>query len=124
MSNDTKTKKMICLGCPNGCHLTVACDDNNALTIEGAKCERGEAYAQEEYFEPKRVVTAVVRTTSVETPYIPVKSTKPVLIALIPDLLATIYSLEISPPKKCGDLILEDFQNTGVDIAITRTMHP
>jgi hypothetical protein len=37
-------KELICILCPNGCHLTV--DDN--LNVTGNTCLRGDAYARKE----------------------------------------------------------------------------
>lgn len=114
-------KEVICLSCPNGCHITVQETSPGAYQFQGAKCERGEVYAYEEITDPKRVVTAVVQTDSEEMPYIPVKTDKPVHKRYIEPLLAQLYKQKISLPVTCGQVIIQNCMGTGVNVVITRT---
>lgn len=113
-------RELICLSCPNGCHLTVT-QDGNDLSVEGAQCDRGEDYAREEIFDPKRIVTAVVRTNSDAIPYISIKTDKPMPKPMINGLLRELYQQQIALPVKMGDILLQDFQATGVNVVFTRS---
>ncbi|MGC8737911.1 MAG: DUF1667 domain-containing protein [Candidatus Hydrogenedens sp.] len=114
-------KEIICLSCPNGCHITVEKTSTGQYQFQGAKCERGEVYAHEEVTDPKRVVTAVVQTDSEEMPYIPVKTDKPIPKRYIKPLLSQLYKQKISLPAKCGQVIIQNFMGTEVNVVITRT---
>ena len=114
-------KEIICLSCPNGCHITAQPTGNGQYQFLGAKCERGEVYAYEEITDPKRVVTAVIQTDSEEMPYIPVKTDKPIPKRYINPLLKKLYNQKINLPARCGQIIIYDFMNTGVNVVITRT---
>ncbi len=114
-------KEVICLSCPNGCHITVQETSPGEFQFQGAKCERGEVYAYEEITDPKRVVTAVVQTDSEEMPYIPVKTDKPIPKRYINPLLVQLYKQKISLPAKCGQVIIQNYMETGVNVVITRT---
>ena len=112
------TKKMICIGCPVGCHLEVNIDAG-AVTVFGNRCPRGESYAKSEISDPRRVVTAVVRSNSAAMPYIPVRSDRPVPRGRIDDLLNRLYSMTADTPVRCGDLLLDDTENCGAKIIFT-----
>lgn len=113
-------KEVICLSCPNGCHILVKVENSNYV-FEGAKCERGESYAYQEVTDPKRVVTAVVRTNSEIMPFIPVKTDKPISKKYIKMLLKEIYRQELKIPTRCGDVVINNFMNTGVNVVVTRS---
>ncbi|MFP4499755.1 MAG: DUF1667 domain-containing protein [Candidatus Hydrogenedentota bacterium] len=114
-------KEIICLGCPNGCHLECTRKEGGEVAVEGAQCERGVEYGREEMVEPKRIVTAVVKTDADSVPFVPVKTDKPVLKALIPKLLERIYARPVSLPVRMGDTLIADFENTGVNVVFTRS---
>ena len=113
------TKEIICLTCPTGCHIQVTNRDGD-LTIEGNECPRGEEYAREEFREPKRVVTATCRTLGEHARRLPVRTTGPVAMEHIDDLLKQIYALELSPPMAAGDVVIRDFY--GVHVVITANL--
>ncbi len=113
-------KEVICLSCPNGCHIVVRYEDGKYF-YEGAKCERGESYAYQEVTDPKRVVTAVVSTDSEVMPFIPVKTDAPISKKYINSLLREIYRKKVKIPVHSGDVLIRDFQGTGVNVVITRT---
>ena len=116
MSELTKEREMICISCPIGCRLTLYTDENDELVVKGNKCPRGKEYATEEFFAPKRIVTATARTTSKEFPRVPVRTTAALPKEHIDELLSEIYKLDVAVPVKRGQVILENFADTGVDL--------
>lgn len=112
-------REIICLSCPNGCHLNVRWTDRTDVQVTGGKCERGDVYAHEEVFEPKRVVTAVVRTNCDTAPYLPVKTDAPLAKPLIPALLNAIYGCVATSPIRIGDRLINDFQGSGVNVVFS-----
>jgi CxxC motif-containing protein len=117
-------REVICLGCPNGCHLLCEQQSGGAVIVTGHGCERGLEYGREEILEPKRMVTAVVRTNAAAFPFVPVKTEKPLVKALIPDLLRALYRLEVALPVAMGDKVIDNFQGSGVGVVFTRTVRP
>jgi CxxC motif-containing protein len=114
-------QEIICLGCPNGCHLECTKKSGGEVAVEGGQCDRGKDYGREEMLEPKRVVTAVVKTSSEAAPYLPVKTDKPLVKALIPKLLESIYAHPVTLPVRMGDTLIANFENTGVNVVFTRS---
>jgi CxxC motif-containing protein len=120
-------KEIICISCPIGCHLSVEFDENTVLTrenilVQNNRCARGEIYGREEILSPKRVVTATCAVDSELMNRIPVKTTGPILRGLIDGLLEELYKVKIQIPVTLGDVIIEDYKNTGINVICTRTL--
>ncbi|MFW5710605.1 MAG: DUF1667 domain-containing protein [Spirochaetota bacterium] len=121
MSPNKNTKEMICIVCPVGCHLQVTVEGED-VEVSGNRCPRGEEYAREEILAPKRVVTATCRLKDEQHPRLPVKTDAPLPFELINDLLREVYNLSINPPVKVGDVLIEDFGGTGVNLVASRSV--
>lgn len=120
-------KKMICISCPIGCHLTVSYKENEVLTHENIhvmdnKCSRGLIYGKEEILAPKRVVTATCAIDSELMDRIPVKSTGAIMKEDINELLEELYKVKLKSPVKLGDVIISDYKESGIDIITSRTL--
>ncbi len=111
-------KKMICIVCPVGCHLTV--DDNHV--VKGHRCARGEAYGIKEVTHPTRLLTTTVRTTSPRVPRLSVKTREPIPKGLLFDAMRVIGRVNIDHDVKVGDVIIKDLLDTGVDIIATKPL--
>jgi len=121
MSPDKNTKEMICIVCPVGCHLQVT-TDGEEIKVTGNRCSRGEEYAREEMLSPKRVVTATCRLEDPQHPRLPVKTDAALPFEKIEALLTEVYSLSVKPPVKVGQVLIEDFAKTGVNLVSSRTI--
>ncbi|MBN1759750.1 MAG: DUF1667 domain-containing protein [Chitinispirillaceae bacterium] len=115
--------ELICIVCPNGCHLTVN-QTPAGIAVTGNKCNRGEQYGRDELIDPRRTVTAVVRTTDFKHPCVPVKSDRPIAKPLINEVLRKIYSLHIDLPVKRGDICIDNCCNSGAAICYSRSLFP
>ena len=67
-------QELICILCPQGCHLLI--DEDNDYKVTGNACPKGVTYGREELLNPVRVVTSTVRTTSDSIPRLSVKTDK------------------------------------------------
>jgi len=117
-------EELICISCPIGCHLEIEgiIDDESNMQIRGNKCPRGIIYGKEEIFAPKRQVTATVSVISEDNVRLPVKTDIPLLKNQIGSLLDRLYELQLQPPVKMGDVVLENFQKTGVNVIATQSI--
>jgi CxxC motif-containing protein len=109
-------RDLICIMCPNGCHLHVDKD----LNVTGNKCPRGVAYAKQEVTHPTRVVTSTVRINSKELRVCPVKTKDPIPKEKIFDIMAAIDQVHLKTPVHIGDVIIHDVCGTGIDVVATR----
>jgi CxxC motif-containing protein len=115
--------ELVCIVCPNGCRLTAE-KTPEGLRVRGNTCPKGEKYGIEELSDPKRVVTAVVRTVSEDWPCVPVKTAGPIPKKHIRPLLQKLYSMEAALPVRRGQVCIDDIGGTGVPVVFTRSVPP
>lgn len=113
-------KELICIVCPNGCHLKV--DEENGYAVTGNRCERGAEYGRVELLSPTRVVTSTVRCTGAAHPRCPVKTDRPVPKGRIFDVMAALNGVELAAPVAVGQVILENVCGTGANVVATREL--
>jgi CxxC motif-containing protein len=75
----------LCINCPLGCTLELTEEDGEILEIAGAECKVGEKYAEEEFRNPRRMVTTTVRVSGGALPLLPVASESPIPKKLVRD---------------------------------------
>ena len=105
-------KKMICITCPTGCELEVT-EENGKITVSGNRCPRGVVYAENELKDPRRVVTAVIRTENGKLQ--PVRTNQALPHPLVNGLLNKILK-ETFPEAEPGASIISDIEGTGINL--------
>ncbi|MBD3391337.1 MAG: DUF1667 domain-containing protein [Chitinivibrionales bacterium] len=120
---DRPPMNIVCIVCPNGCRLTVR-KAARGTVVTGNQCARGAGYGIQEATDPKRVVTAVARTSSSDWPCVPVKTSGPVSRDRIKRVLKAVYGLRIDLPVTRGDMCIKNVEKTGVSVVFTRTLPP
>ena len=95
-------------------------EDGKIQAVQHNSCKRGVEYAQQEYYDPKRMVTTTATVTGGILHRVPVRTSEPIGKKLIHDLLQAIYRLNISAPRPLGSAVIKNFSDTGVDVITTR----
>lgn len=113
-------KELICICCPNGCHLKV--DEENGYTVSGHKCDRGAVYGKAELQHPVRVVTSTVKTNSATYPRLPVKTDCAVDKDKMFDVMSLLEDVTVAVPVSCGDVILPAILGTDANIIACRDL--
>lgn len=140
------SERLTCITCPLGCELTVERDsgaspdgaspsggpDGAGLTVTGNRCARGVKYAREELLAPKRVVSATAALAGESGPErlgrlgtvsrVPVRTSAAFPKGQVGAMLEAIYGLRVSLPVRRGDVLIRDFDGSGVDVIATRTI--
>ena len=111
-------RTITCIGCPLGCRVSVQLEDGEVVSVDGAGCGRGTAYARQECVCPTRIVTSLARVQGRRAP-LSVKTAQPVPKGKIFDCLERIHGVEVVPPVRIGDVIVKDVCGTGVDVVAT-----
>lgn len=111
-------RELICIVCPRGCKLKV--DEN--LNVTGNFCNRGIDYGKSEVTNPTRIITSTVKINSNLISRLPVKTSKPIPISKIFEVMQEINKIKVSIPVLLGDILLENILETKADIVATRSL--
>ena len=109
--------KLVCINCPRGCELEAEVSDGE-IKVSGQACPRGEAYAKDELTNPTRMVTGLVKVAGTRRP-LPVKTRTAVPKGKISDVTNLLANTTVLPPKRIGEVIVENVCGTGIDIVAT-----
>ena len=112
-------RTLICLGCPNGCLVTVDKNPDGSLSITGNTCKKGEEYARNEVTAPKRTVTSIVRVSGGKNPVVSVKTKEEIPKEKIAACMEEINRTALKAPVSLGQIVIADVAGTGVDIVAT-----
>ena len=113
-------KELICIVCPNGCHLKV--EEEKDYLVTGNACPRGAEYGKTELQHPVRVVTSTVCCRDGVYPRCPVKTNRPVPKERIWAVMEALDSVTLTAPVKMGDIVIENILGTGSILVATRNM--
>ena len=120
--HSSQPQKMICIGCPLGCHLAVEYHGEESWEITGYDCKKGKNYGQQEVTDPRRMVTTTVAITGARWVRLPVRTEEPVPKGLVVDVCREVHKLEVTAPVRMGDVILDDVLGTGIAMVATRSL--
>lgn len=111
-------KELICITCPNGCHLSVEGEGEN-LTVTGNRCPRGAAFAKQELLHPMRTICSTVRTTDPDVPVIPVRVDREIPKEKIFDVMREINRITVTEVKVRGDVLVTKIAGTDANLIVT-----
>ena len=113
-------KELVCIACPIGCHLEIYPNEN--YRVEGAQCKRGIAYGKKELINPTRIITSTVAIKEGIYDRVPVITKGEVPKDIIFKVMDEINRVIVTAPIKCGEVIIKNVFNTGVDVVASRSM--
>jgi len=93
-----KARYYTCIVCPACCDL-----ETDGTDVNGARCPKGEAFARQEVIMPLRLITTTVRCEiSKGTKLLPVKTSCPVPLSRVPEMMRQIKALRLSEIPAIG----------------------
>ncbi len=116
-------RKLICIGCPKGCPVTVTLEDGTVKEVNGYGCRRGKAYAEKEVTNPTRIVTTTVRVSGGELAVVSVKTKEDIPKSRMMDCIQALRGLVLQAPVHIGDIVLADAAGTGVPVVATKQVN-
>jgi CxxC motif-containing protein len=114
-------KELLCITCPNGCHLQVE-ETGDGLNGTGNRCQRGIAFAEAEITNPVRALTTTVRTAFPGVPVLPVRTAGEIPKGRIRDVMAALNRVTVSSPVGIGAVVTENVLGLGVDVICTSSI--
>jgi CxxC motif-containing protein len=117
-------KKITCITCPIGCLLEAGYDltKKEIILLKGNQCKKGHKFAQDELFDPKRILTTTVKINSRFFKRLPVRSNIPAPKGMIEIMVKEIKKLKIALPVKMGEILAKNFMDSGVNIISSTTI--
>ena len=115
-------RKLICIACPIGCELEVTLDEGKIVNVEGNSCKLGLDYAEQEIFDPRRMVASTVKVKNGFHPLVPVYTENPIPKPKIFDVLAELRNVELEAPVKINDVVIENVLGTGINVIASRDL--
>lgn len=109
-------KEITCISCPNGCEMTVEVVGNEIVKVENNKCERGISFANEEIFNPQRMLCSTVKTSDSKNVRLAVRTDKVIPKNKIFEAMKCINNVVINKNIKMGEEIIENL--LGLDVSI------
>ena len=131
MENNMENKNihhLTCIICPMGCQLEATVLDSSSsdsalpgttapkITVTGNSCKRGDQYAFTELTNPMRTLTCTVAVTGGTRPLVSARTKGEIPKSLLLRAMQYVKRLEIKAPVKAGDVIVDDFLQTGASL--------
>ena len=121
-SSASVVKVIRCIVCPTGCQIQ-ANSKGSDIVFEGYTCKRGLEYAEQEYYEPKRILTTTIRVGNGFLPLIPVRTDKPILKARLNEALNEIAKTQVNAPIKMGEVLIENILGLESNVIASRDLN-
>jgi CxxC motif-containing protein len=115
VEKEGKEAVIICILCPKGCRAVLG-EGSKEIENPEKLCKRGLAYVREERREPKRLLTTTVRTRGSRLRLFPVRTSGPIPKRMLPESMRVIAALTVSPPIRCGEVIVSNLLESGQDL--------
>jgi CxxC motif-containing protein len=96
--------------------------DRELKTVRHNSCKRGVDYAKQEFYDPRRIVTATAAVTGSVVKRVPVRTNKPLPMKHIYEVLQAIYALKLAAPLDIGVPVIKNIPGTGIDVITTRNV--
>ena len=97
-------------------------ENGEIKAVQHNSCKRGIEYAQQEFYDPRRMVTATAAVSDGIVNRIPVRTREPIPVMHINELLQAIYALRLPAPLDIETPVIENFADTGIDVITTRNV--
>lgn len=118
-----KDKKVICIGCPMGCRVTVEVGPGGKVNkIRGHKCKEGEKFIIEEFTNPVRIFTGTVPTGYTDLPLLPVRTSMPIPKKNMKKATRAALDVELKLPIRVGDVLIPRFMGTEANLIATSNL--
>lgn len=117
-----EVKEYTCIVCPLSCQITLKANNGEMVDITGYTCKRGENFVRNEYTNPVRTLTTVVKLEGSNYDCLPVISDGGIPKDELPECLEELKNVTIVAPIKMGDIVVENILNTDVNIISAKSV--
>jgi CxxC motif-containing protein len=115
-------KEYTCIICPNGCEITADIVAGKILSLEGATCNRGSEYVNQELTNPQRNIASSILLEGGELPLVSVRLTSPIPKNKIFDVMAVIKKAHLKAPVHAGQIAIKNVLGLDSDVIVTKNV--
>lgn len=113
-------KEYTCIICPNGCDIMAEIEDGKILSLEGAACNRGHEYVNQELTNPHRNIASSILLEGGVLPLVSVRLSRPIPKEKIFEVMAVIKKTRLQAPVSTGQVAIANILGLGSDVIITK----
>jgi CxxC motif-containing protein len=113
-------KEYTCIICPNGCEIAVEAVGTQIVAMEGATCNRGKEYVEQELIDPQRNIATSVLVEGGTLPLVSVRLTQMIPKARIFDVMNEIKTVKLVAPVAMGQIVIKNVLGLTSDIVATK----
>ena len=101
-------KTFTCIICPNGCEIMVRTEGVGIVAIEGAACNRGREYVEQELKNPQRNIATVAKVDNGDLQLVSVRLTNAIPKDRMLDVMDEIKRIRLTAPVVLGQIVLKN----------------
>jgi len=116
------TKEYTCTACPKGCKIEVEYEGKEIKDISGYSCMKGKEYVEDEFHDPRRILTTTVKIRNARYPRMPVRTETGVPKDELDCCLDKLTKVKLEAPVNIGDTVIEDVCSTGISVIASRSL--
>ena len=113
-------KEIICIVCPNSCRITAEFDGEKINHIEGAQCQKGKEFLENEIKNPLRTFTGSVQCENGDYQLVSVKTANPIPKKYMKQVAEKTHQITIKAPVEIGQVIIPNILGQNADLVATR----
>jgi len=118
-----KMREIICIVCPFSCRVKMSVKNKKIVSLKGNKCRRGEEYAEQEFYNPQRVLTTTIKVKNSDLlPLLPVRTDKSIPKGKLRKCMQYLANIEVETPIEIEQVIASNILNTGANVIATRKL--
>ena len=107
--------QIICITCPKGCEARVWMEEG-AIKVKGKICKKGKEYLEQEFREPRRVLTSTVIVENSRVKRLPVRTAKGIPKKDQLRAMEQLARVKVRSPVRIGEVIIPNLLGTEVDV--------
>ena len=119
-------KEYTCIMCPIGCDIEALIDDRDIIpgiiSMDGARCEKGEEFVKQELINPMRNIATSVVVNNGELPLVSVRLSKLIPRHKIFDVMKEIGKVKLDAPVEIGQVVIKNVLDLDSDVIATKNI--
>ncbi len=115
-------KEYTCIMCPRGCDISTQVENGAITLMEGASCQKGKDYVNQELTDPRRNIATSVLVEEGELALVSVRLDKPIPKNMIFTVMEEIKKSRVKAPVNVGQVLLKNVAGLDCNLIATKNV--